>query len=81
MKGKTMKSEVTGKRAPAIAGKVLGKLKEYPSAVRVWIEVPCPSAETDTLGFTMFHLMPIAELKTLAASLLTQAPDRAKKKR
>lgn len=76
-----MKNEKTGKRAAAIAGKVLGELKEYPSAVRVWVEVPCPSAKTNPLGFTMFHLMPITELKTLAASLLTQSPDRAKKKR
>lgn len=75
-----MKNEKTGKRAAAIAGKVLGELKEYPSAVRVWIEVPCPSAKTNPLGFTMFHLMPIAELKALAASVLTQAPDQKKKR-
>lgn len=75
------KPEVTGKKVAAIAGRVLERLGEFPDATHIWIQVPVAKVnDNNPLGFTLYGVFPVADLKALAASALTQSPDRPKRK-
>jgi hypothetical protein len=60
-----MRDENTGKKAATIAGRIMRKLAKWPAADRV--------------RTSEFIVCTIGELRILAASALTQAPDKSKK--
>lgn len=64
-----MKNEKTSKRAATIAGRILERLKEMPPRI------------VGTIVHQGVDLCTVKDLKTLAASALTQTPDRPKKTR
>lgn len=73
-----MKTEKTSKRVAAIAGRVLRVIQDNPTATQVWIQVPSYMGVTqeNPMGFTLYGVFPVADLKALAASALTQAADK-----
>lgn len=72
------KPEVTSKRIASIAGKILRRLEGCRGLQITAEEEYCHSAED---GVPLRNICTIKELKALAASALTQAPDKPKKKR
>lgn len=72
-----MNNEKTGKAAAGIAAKVLKRLAKSKGGAVYADEFP-PS---HTGHGTMIELCTVDELKVIAASDLTQAPDRPKRKR
>lgn len=69
-----MKHEQTGKRAATIAGKILKQLKRQERVVAVFAFVEGHYENENGM------LCTVDELKILAASALTQAPDKPKRK-
>ena len=67
-----MKNERTSKRVAQIAGRVLEKLTSAKNAQATWI-----SDYND--GVSSIFVCTVGELKALAASCLTQAPDKKRK--
>ena len=76
-----MKNEKTSKRIAAIAGRVLNGIAEWQ---KMWLEFD-PNAKQGKDSYKVFtfatkHHITVADLKALAASALTQSPDRKKGK-
>ncbi len=67
-----MKNERTGKRAASIAGRILDKIRIHGRGDYVWVA-------TDSI--CIFNVCSVKELKILAASALTQSPDKPKRKK
>jgi len=64
----TIRNERTGKKAATIAGRILETLQSE------------RARGTNFIRFGFHKLCTVAELKTLCASALTQAPDKPEKK-
>lgn len=63
------RNEVTGKKAATVAGKLLDRLSGIPGRKKVYFQVGQGSVTFAT----------ISELRTIAASALTQTPNKVKK--
>ena len=80
-----MKNEKSSKRVAAIAGRVLSELTSHDFKDNEWF---CISGEYNflqvdrlkKLTYPEDRMFTVADLKALAASCLTQAPDRQRKK-
>ena len=70
-------NERTSKRVAKIAGRILRSLEHELPKNRIWYENI--NGDLFGLGFEEGTTIRIADLKALAASALTQAPDRKKR--
>ena len=74
-----MKNEKTSARVATIAGWWFNVLREEPMADHAWISAPRKPTKSNPMKFRMVCIGTVAELKALAASVLTQAPDKPKR--
>jgi hypothetical protein len=74
-----MKNEKTSKRVSKIAGKILASMKDIGASGVIYVGASGESPKGRPI-FVYTEACSAAELKSLAASALTQAPDKKRSK-